>query len=60
MLQATFSQLAWGLGALILGMPLYWLQNKEKISLSTPFASKLSQASIQIDSFMPIAQRHKD
>jgi amino acid transporter len=48
MLQATFSQLAWGLGALVLGIPLYWMQNREKISFSNPFAPKLSQASVHI------------
>lgn len=30
-LQATFVQLAWGLGGLVLGIPLYWLQKPARI-----------------------------
>jgi amino acid transporter len=31
-LQATVEQLVWGLGALILGIPLYWLQRAERVA----------------------------
>jgi len=31
-LQATVEQLVWGLGALVLGIPLYWLQRTERLA----------------------------
>lgn len=35
LMQASFSQLIGGLGALAIGLPLYWLQQKKEKSLST-------------------------
>jgi len=38
--QATLSQLYWGFGALLLGVPLYYIQNLQKGVVSTPASTE--------------------